>query len=277
MKIADIYAPHTLDLLMEGPFDSLPPGFKRILSGIIAGILLVSSGVRADSLPSKATQTAQIVATMDNKEYEKWATLIHVLGLKMKPETFKAKFGVDYNWLRNRLKNGTPDRVAAALKKADDRLVQYTVGGKRLWLRPVEEEKAKIAVNFFTEKGMNWLGAIALVGGFIQESRLNEKAVNKKGGTIGIAQWRGGRQKGLPGDFMGQLGYVWKELQTTEKRAFRILQAAKHINAAIQGAAKYERFNRKSEWGERVSYTKLLGKLLTPPEALASKKDHHHH
>lgn len=262
MKIADIYAPNTLDFLMEGPFDSLPPGFKRILSGIIAGILLVSSGVRADSLPSKSKQMAQVVATMDQAEYKKWSSLIHAMGLKMKPETFKDRIGVDYQWLKYRLRDSTPDKVAKALKGADTRLVQHDIDGKKLWLRPFEQQKAKIAIDFFVRKGMNRLGAIALVGGFMQESRLNEKAVNKKGGTVGIAQWKGSRKEGLPDDFMGQLGHAWKELQTTEKRPFKMLQGAKTLDDAIKGAARFERFNRKHEWGDRIAYTKLLDKLF---------------
>jgi hypothetical protein len=269
MKIADIYAPHTLEFLKEGVFDNLPPGFKRILSGIIAGVLLTSSGARAHELPSKSKQTAQIVATMDQAEYDKWSKLIHVLGLNMKPETFKDRVGVDYRWLRNRLKNGSPDKVAKALQGADTRLMKYSVGDRELWLRPNELEKAKIAVNFLVAKGLNRFGALALVGGFMQESRLNEKAFNKAGETLGIAQWKDTRKEGLPETFMGQLGHVWRELQSTEKRAFGMLQGARSLQDAIKGAARYERFNRKHEWGDRVAYTILLDKLLA--ETVASK------
>lgn len=261
MKLTDIYAPYTLEFLAEGAFDSLPPGFKRAISGIVAGVLLVASGARAHELPTKSKQTAQIVATMDQAEYDQWSTMIHALGLNMKPENFKDKVGVDYKWLRNRLKNGSPEKVAKALQGADTRLMKYAVGDKELWLRPNELEKAKIAVNFLVSKGLNRLGAVALVGGFVQESRLNEKASNK--GAFGIAQWMDTRQEGLPETFMGQLGHVWKELNSTEKKAFGMLQGANNLQDAIQGAARYERFNRKHEWGDRVAYTILLDKLLT--------------
>lgn len=94
---------------------------------------------------------------------------------------------------------------------------------------------------------------IAGVEGNLQiESGFSSTASNPREGAIGIAQWEGGRRTALQAyartaggaetDLNTQLGFLWQELQTTERGAFTALQAATTpADAAAAFDAKYER------------------------------------
>jgi hypothetical protein len=222
-------------------------------------------------LHNRAQETAELVADMTPEEYDNWVGLIKKLGVTLNTQEFEKKVGVDFRWLAKRLEDSNPDAMSDELRTADWRLVRHYSKGpenvkRKLWLRPVEQKKAEYAIDFFVEQGLPRLSAIALVGGFIQESRLNEKAVNKQSGATGIAQWLGSRLKDVPEDFQGQLEHVMKELHSTEKRAMSRLLQATDLGDAIKAAARYERFNRRGEWGERIGYTDLLYDLYSTGE-----------
>lgn len=265
MKLVELHSAE-IDVLIEGLFDIIPPGLRKPLTGVIAAAMLASGHAQASDenlLRSKAKETAALVADMNPSEYKSWISLVKTLGKQFDPEEFEERVGVDFKWLIRRLDDSTPTEMAKTLARADQRLVRHHARGpenvkRKLWLRPIEERKAEYAIKYFVDQGLPKLSAIALVGGFIQESRLNEKAVNKDSGAFGIAQWLHSRKEDVPQTFQGQLDYVMHELQTTEKRAMQMLMQAKDLGSAIKGAARYERFNRRGEWGERIGYTDLL-------------------
>ncbi len=265
MKLTEVHI-DDLDVLLEGLLDHVPPQLRKTLSGVVAAIMLATGHAQAADesiLHNRAQETAELVADMTPEEYERWVALIKKLGTSLNTQDFEDTVGVDFKWLVKRLDDSNPDEISDELRAADWRLVRHYSKGpenvkRKLWLRPVEQKKAEYAIDFFIEKGLPRLSAIALVGGFIQESRLNEKAVNKQSGATGIAQWLGSRLKDVPTDFKGQLQYVMDELHSTEKSAMRRLLQAEDLGDAIKAAARYERFNRRGEWGERIGYTDLL-------------------
>jgi len=265
MKLTEAHL-DDLDILLEGLLDRVPPQLRKTLSGVVAAAMIATGHAQAadeNILRNRAQETAEIIADMSPDDYEEWVALIKKLGVSLNTKEFEEKVGVDFRWILKRLDSSNPDEMSDELRTADWRLVQHYSKGpenvkRKLWLRPVEQKKAEYAIDYFVEQGLPRLSAIALVGGFIQESRLNEKAVNKQSGATGIAQWLGSRLKDVPEDFKGQLGYVMKELHSTEKRAMSRLMQADDLGKAIKAAARYERFNRRGEWGERIGYTDLL-------------------
>lgn len=265
MKITEVHL-DDLDILLEGLLDKVPPQLRKTLSGVIAATMLATGHAHAadeNILRNRAQETAELVADMSPDDYEEWIGLIKTLGTTLNTSDFEDKVGVDFRWLVKRLDDSNPDEMSDELRTADWRLVRHYSKGpenvkRKLWLRPVEQKKAEYAIEYFVEQGLPRLSAIALVGGFIQESRLNEKAINKQSGAKGIAQWLHSRLEGVPDDFKGQLAHVMKELHSTEKSAMRRLMQATDLGSAIKAAARYERFNRRGEWGERIGYTDLL-------------------
>ena len=269
MKLTEVHL-DDLDILLEGLLDRVPPQLRKTLSGVIAATMLATghAGAADESiLHNRAQETAELVADMTEEEYARWVGLIKKLGVTLNTKEFEKTVGVDFKWLVKRLNDSNPDEMSDELKTADWRLVRHYSSGpenvkRKLWLRPVEQKKAEYAIDYFVERGLPRLSAIALVGGFIQESRLNEKIVNKQSGATGIAQWLGSRLDKMPesakDNFQGQLQYVMDELHGDEKSAMRRLVQADDLGKAIKAAARYERFNRKGEWGERIGYTDLL-------------------
>jgi peptidoglycan hydrolase-like protein with peptidoglycan-binding domain len=116
--------------------------------------------------------------------------------------------------------------------------------------------RAERAVTFFVQKGLPKVSAVALVGGFQQESykRLDPKAHGDKeeaDNAYGISQVRGPRKAALDSlahqrgvkwdDFETQLQHAWNELQTTEKRTGKALKEAKTIVDAAKAAIGFFR------------------------------------
>jgi peptidoglycan hydrolase-like protein with peptidoglycan-binding domain len=119
-----------------------------------------------------------------------------------------------------------------------------------------EPSRAERAVVWFVKKGMSKIAAVALVGGFQQESykRLDPKAHGDKeeaDNAYGVAQWRADRRMRLDllakqrgtewNDFDTQLQHAWNELQTTEKRTGKLLKEAKTIDQAAKAAIGFFR------------------------------------
>lgn len=125
----------------------------------------------------------------------------------------------------------------------------------------------KRALEFFQSKGLNIFQAAGIVGNLIQESGLKPTIKGDKGKAFGIAQWHPDRQKGLKelaklrgtdiSDFNTQLEYVWKELNSTEKKALDKLLNSKNIQEATMAFMSYERPG-DPQFQKRLNYANEL-------------------
>jgi hypothetical protein len=134
----------------------------------------------------------------------------------------------------------------------------------------------KTAVKFFLSKGFNDYQVAALVGGFLQESKLNPNVTNSSG-AIGIAQWLDDRKVKLQSKpnyqtLNTQLNFVIEEFNSGEKSVGSKLKSSKTLEEAIAAAASYERYKDirngvntnyndvllARETGRRIGYAKDL-------------------
>jgi peptidoglycan hydrolase-like protein with peptidoglycan-binding domain len=123
-------------------------------------------------------------------------------------------------------------------------------------------------ISFFIKKGLTPEQSAAIAGNLYQESNLNPSIVNKKSGAFGIAQWYKDRFEKLK-EFMesnnfelsnpiGQLEFIWNELQTTENRAFIDFKSARDLKQMVRSfAKKYERMGfLEANMSKRINYAK---------------------
>ena len=123
-------------------------------------------------------------------------------------------------------------------------------------------------ISFFIKKGLTPEQSAAIAGNLYQESNLNPSIVNKKSGAFGIAQWYKDRFEKLK-EFMesnsfelsnpiGQLEFIWNELQTTENRAFVDFKSARDLKQMVRSfAKKYERMGfLEANMSKRINYAK---------------------
>lgn len=131
-------------------------------------------------------------------------------------------------------------------------------------------DRVKAAVSFYLSKGLSPQGAAYLVGNFVQESGLdpNAKGDKDKNGNytaFGLAQWRGNRRKGMPSDFMGQLGFALEEMQRDTPS---LLPTLKNPNASIETIKReLKKWERYGIEGNRYGYGAQILKdfqTLTP-------------
>lgn len=99
--------------------------------------------------------------------------------------------------------------------------------------------------DYFVNAGYTPAQSAGIVGNLIQESSLNPEITNTSSGATGIAQWLGSRL--IPGlvtgnpqtDLETQLGYVVKELGTTEQQAAQELRGTTTPAAAAAAIMQY--------------------------------------
>lgn len=120
--------------------------------------------------------------------------------------------------------------------------------------------------SFFNSKGLSDSAVAGIMGNLKLESRLDPSALNKSSGAYGLAQWLGSRKKALQNyarsvgknvnDITTQLEFLWKELNSTEKRTLNWLSS--NPNASASEAAKmFEKLFERSGGAainKRVSY-----------------------
>jgi len=160
--------------------------------------------------------------------------------------------------------------------KPGERIITISAGGvpiARLSTKTINQNNLRKAVRFFLDKGFTDIQVAALVGGFVQESRVNPEIVNSIG-AIGIAQWLSYRKtkllsKAEPTSLITQLNFVIEEFSEDEKNAGDRLKRSKTLEEAIVAAAFYERYAgitildgvtydevlRAPETGKRIEYT----------------------
>lgn len=135
--------------------------------------------------------------------------------------------------------------------------------------KTVKNHKSK-ALQFFIDKGLNPIHAAGIVGNLYGESSLKHTAVNSSSKAYGLAQWLGSRKKSLirkygnNPTFDQQLEFLWEELNTTEKSAFRKLLMTQSVEEATKSFMR--NFERPSEKEMRESIsrrTKYAKSLLT--------------
>jgi hypothetical protein len=107
------------------------------------------------------------------------------------------------------------------------------------------------AIGYFTSKGLTPAQAQGVTQALSGESGLDPTAFNPAGGgqgAIGLAQWRGDRQRRLTAQYgpsptaQQQLDFLWQELNTTEKPALEAVMSSEPSDAARQAfSAQYER------------------------------------
>jgi len=123
-------------------------------------------------------------------------------------------------------------------------------------------------ISFFVGKGLTPEQSAAIAGNLFQESNLNPSAINKKSGAFGLAQWYKTRFDGLKqymlnknmelSNPIGQLEYIWEELQTTEKRAFNLFKDETTLKGMVRTfARKYERMGIfEANMQKRIGYAR---------------------
>ena len=106
------------------------------------------------------------------------------------------------------------------------------------------------AWDFFSGKGLKDFQVAAILGHIKAESGFNPLAVGDGGHSLGLFQHHRGRATGLLdflggrgnlGNVGGQLNYAWKELMTSEGRAFRNLLASTNLRDATAAFGGFER------------------------------------
>jgi predicted nucleotidyltransferase len=122
-------------------------------------------------------------------------------------------------------------------------------------------------ISFFVSKGLTPEHSAAITGNLYQESNLNPSSINKRSGAFGIAQWYKDRyvklkqfmeNKGLEiSNPMGQLEFIWEELQTTERKAFSEFKSADNLRDMVRVfAKKYERMGVfEANMRKRIKYS----------------------
>ncbi len=109
-----------------------------------------------------------------------------------------------------------------------------------------------IIVGFLRVKGLNDAQIAGVLGNMSVESGFSPTASNAAEGAIGLAQWEGGRRIALQQyaavhgsterDINMQLGYLWRELQTSEHGAYNsLLSAQTASDAATAWDVNFER------------------------------------
>lgn len=282
MKLEELYAVRD-ELIEEGVLDRVPPKYRKIVGGILAAVTLATAPAEVANptiLQNKAHSAAVEARKLDEPQFDELVSTMNKILPNVRDLTSNENRIKDASMVYD-LENYSPDSLAHELETAGNSWTQHKVDGKELWLKPHIVKKAEHAIEFFVDKGMNRAAAIALVGGFIQESNLNEKATNPRSGAFGIAQWLGDRKKGAPKDFQGQLQYVWDELQGPERSTYRMLQRADSLGRLIYASNRYERFAgwrqggrgdlEGTEHGHRTEYTKLLAQKFGGEDRLSQE------
>jgi Phage tail lysozyme len=110
--------------------------------------------------------------------------------------------------------------------------------------------------NYFKSKGFSDSVVAGIMGNLKMESNLNTNALNKSSGAFGLAQWLGSRKSALSNyansrgtsmsNLSTQLDFLWKELNSTEKRTLNYLKSNQNASAS-QIAAAFDRLFERSE------------------------------
>lgn len=131
--------------------------------------------------------------------------------------------------------------------------------------------------NFFRGKGLKDFQAAAILGHVSAESAFNPLAVGDGGNAFGLFQHNDrrfnlfdflGGKKNL-GNVQGQLDFVWKELMSSESRAFKALLGSGNLREATAAFGGFERPSGFS-WGNPEAMHNWTGRLAAAEEALTT-------
>lgn len=291
MKLYELY--YVEQQLDEAFLDFVPGPLRKAVSGIFAAAVIMGGSGMMDgsqaSSPAKPTSepalraqaqhAAEQVRTMTPDQYQD--LVASMKSLEGKRNLLGPNSTTDISTIVKRMERSTPEQFADELEHFNKNWIAHHIDDQQILLRGEQLRKADMAIEYLVKKGLKRSAAIALVGGFIQESGLDETKVNPHGGAYGIAQWMGERKKGVPKDFIGQLDYVWKELQGSENTTFKMLQNANTPGQLVYAANRYERFKgwkqggrgdlSNTEHGRRTEYTKILAQRFGEDDKLAQK------
>ena len=218
------------------------------IGGLIIGHLfkipqqLLPKGYRLDSTGGKLLQIVTGIShKIDNGD---WTTTIDALNMIAS----EPKGIIKFSDLITLTDGGTTVKAAATTDT--------------LSTKETPQKNISIAFDKFKAAGYNKFAISALIGGFIQESNLNNDSINPNGGAYGIAQWLGDRLKVLKtrkdlNTLNGQLDFVIYELNNNFSAVGRKLKNAKNIEDAIAGAAAYEIYKGITK-GSATTYEEVL-------------------
>jgi hypothetical protein len=204
------------------------------IGGLIIGHLfkipqqLLPKGYRLDSTGGKLLQIVTGIShKIDNGD---WTTTIDALNMIAS----EPKGIIKFSDLVTLTDNGATVKAAATTD---------TLSTKETPMKNIS-----VAVDKLKAAGYNVFATSALIGGFIQESNLNNDSINPNGGAYGIAQWLGDRLINLrkrkdSNTLNGQLDFVIYELNNNQAAVGRKLKNADTLEKAIAGAAGYERYS----------------------------------
>lgn len=125
--------------------------------------------------------------------------------------------------------------------------------------------------NYLSSKGFSDNIVAGIMGNLQLESNFNTNALNASSGAFGLAQWLGGRKSSLQSyarskgtsanNLQTQLDFLWKELNTTEKRTLDWLKANQNASAATV-AAQFDRMFERSEGTHIPQRQKYANQIL---------------
>lgn len=130
-------------------------------------------------------------------------------------------------------------------------------------------QRRQRAFDFFINKGLSNNQAAGIVGNLMLESSLDPTIVNQNSGAYGLAQWLSSSRKkalfkkyGNNPTFDQQLEFIWEELNSTERAAFKHLLTTKTYEDAVKSFMnRFERPSQKEKdesISRRLQYAKEL-------------------
>jgi hypothetical protein len=123
--------------------------------------------------------------------------------------------------------------------------------------------------NFFAGKGLASHQIAGIMGNVRAESGFNPSAIGDSGKAFGLFQHWGNRGGGrdMLGDVHGQLSLAWRELQTTERRAFDALLKSGDVREATAAFGGFER-PKGFSWADPEAMHNFTGRLRGAEQAL---------
>jgi hypothetical protein len=133
----------------------------------------------------------------------------------------------------------TSSTTLSGVPKEPSKTATQVTGKSFGWWTPQRQQHA--VDRLMKEGKLSEMGARGLVSRWAHvEAAQGPSEVNSIGAT-GIGQWLGARKKGLPSDFDGQITHAINELNTSERRAGKVLRSATTPEEGARGASIYER------------------------------------
>jgi hypothetical protein len=227
----------------------LPFNLSLTIDGLSGMKVYQKFTVDNEYLPSNYPQSLEFIITSLSNDIQdnKWITRIESLALPKVTTQTKVPF-VSLSDLNLKL-----EKLKISIDSSDTNKFN-------------KQTQIQTAITYFKEKGLNYAQISGILGNLILESGLEPLRTNNIG-AIGIAQWLNTRKTELfkqpdPYNYLTQLVFLWKELNTTEKTA---LNALKKTTTPQDAAIVWENtFERSKGQGlvQRIAYANDIYKKI---------------